>query len=176
MMRVVLLAVCSANVVAFLQRPAIQADDATGAEHADADERPPSNDAPTSRSLMFATVPQNNDDCGGGELLVRHHDDHSCSCESPQDGCMLEKDCYADQSCSEEGGSGCPAPSDAASISTHEHVAAASRAKSSPHAPAAAARRSAPAAQPKSTAGWAARCSARSRSRCTMFLSLNYSE
>ena len=57
-MRVVLLAVCSANVVAFLQRPANQADDATGAEHADADERPPSNDAPTSRSLMFATVPQ----------------------------------------------------------------------------------------------------------------------
>ena len=45
-MRVVLLAVCSANVVAFLQR------------HADADERHPSNDAPTSRSLMFATVPQ----------------------------------------------------------------------------------------------------------------------
>lgn len=41
MMRVVLLAVCSANVVAFLQRPANQADD-----------------APTSRSLMFATVPQ----------------------------------------------------------------------------------------------------------------------
>ena len=57
-MRVVLLAVCSANVVALLEGPANQADDATGAEHADADERPPSNDAPTSRSLMFATLPQ----------------------------------------------------------------------------------------------------------------------
>ena len=57
MMRVVVLSVCSANVVAFLQRPANQADDATGAE-GHADERPPSNDAPTSRSLMFATLPQ----------------------------------------------------------------------------------------------------------------------
>ena len=53
----VLLAVCSANAVAFLQRHANQADDTTGAE-AHADERPPSNDAPTSRSLMFATMPQ----------------------------------------------------------------------------------------------------------------------
>ena len=53
-MTVVLLAVCSANVVAFLQGPASQADDATGAEgHAD---RPPSSDAPTSRSLLFAKV------------------------------------------------------------------------------------------------------------------------
>ena len=57
MMRMVLLAVCSANAVAFLQRHANQADDTTGAE-AHADERPHSNDAPTSRSLMFATVPQ----------------------------------------------------------------------------------------------------------------------
>ena len=57
MMRVVLLAVCSANVVALLQRPANQADDATGAE-GHVDERAPSNAAPTSRSLMFATVPQ----------------------------------------------------------------------------------------------------------------------
>ena len=57
MMRVVLLAVCSANVVALLEGPANQADDATGAE-GHADERPPSNDAPTSRSLMFATLPQ----------------------------------------------------------------------------------------------------------------------
>ena len=53
----VLLAVCSANAVAFLQRHANQADNATGAD-AHADERPPSNDAPTSRSLMFATAPQ----------------------------------------------------------------------------------------------------------------------
>ena len=57
MMRVVLLTACSANVVAFLQPTANQADDATGAE-GHADERAPSNDAPTSRSLMFATVPQ----------------------------------------------------------------------------------------------------------------------
>ena len=64
----VLLAVCSANAVAFLQRHANQADDATGAE-GHADERPPSNDAPTSRSLMFATVPQKmtySSNVGGG--------------------------------------------------------------------------------------------------------------
>ena len=53
MLRVVLLAACLANVLAFLQRHANQANDSTGA-----DERAPSNDAPTSRSLMFATVPQ----------------------------------------------------------------------------------------------------------------------
>ena len=75
------------------------------AQKAHPDERPPSNDAPTSRSLMFATTPQKDDGCGGEELLVRHHDDSSCSCESPQDACMQDKDCYADQSCSEEGGS-----------------------------------------------------------------------
>ena len=40
MMRVVLLAACSANVVAFLQRHPNQADDTTGVE-AHADERPP---------------------------------------------------------------------------------------------------------------------------------------
>ena len=57
MMRVVLLAACSANVVAFLQRPANQADGSTGAD-GHADERARSNDAPTSRSLLFATVPQ----------------------------------------------------------------------------------------------------------------------
>jgi hypothetical protein len=57
MMRVVLLAACSANVVAILQRPANLADGSTGAE-GHADERAPNNDAPTSRSLLFATVPQ----------------------------------------------------------------------------------------------------------------------
>jgi hypothetical protein len=57
MMRVVLLAACSANVVAISQRPANLADGSTGAE-GHADERAPNNDAPTSRSLMFATVPQ----------------------------------------------------------------------------------------------------------------------
>jgi hypothetical protein len=51
MLRVVLLAACSVNVVAFRQRPANQANDSTGAE-GHADERPPSNDAPTSRSLL----------------------------------------------------------------------------------------------------------------------------
>ena len=57
-MRVVLLTACSANVVAMiLQRPANLADGSTGAE-GHADERAPNNDAPTSRSLMFATVPQ----------------------------------------------------------------------------------------------------------------------
>ena len=91
MLRVVLLAACSPNVVAFKQRLFDkQADGSTG---------------PTSRSLMFATLPQKNDGCDGGEVLVRHHDDYSCSCESPQDGCMQDKDCDADQSCSEEGGS-----------------------------------------------------------------------
>ena len=53
MLRVVLLAACLANVLAFLQRHANQANDSTGA-----DERAPSNEAPTSRSLMFATGPQ----------------------------------------------------------------------------------------------------------------------
>ena len=77
MLRVVLLAACSPNVVAFKTRFDKQADDSTG---------------PTSRSLMFATMPQKNDGCGGGEVLVRHHDDYSCSCESPQDGCMQDKD------------------------------------------------------------------------------------
>jgi hypothetical protein len=90
MLRLVLLAACSPNVVAFKTRFDKQADDSTG---------------PTSRSLMFATVPQENDGCGGGERLVRHHDDYSCSCESPQDACMQDNDCDADQSCSEEGGS-----------------------------------------------------------------------
>ena len=57
-MRVALLTACSANVVAMiLQRPANLADGSTGAE-GHADERAPNNDAPTSRSLMFATVPQ----------------------------------------------------------------------------------------------------------------------
>ena len=57
MMRVVLLTACSANVVAILQRPANLEDGSTGAE-GHADERAPNNDAPTSRSLMFATAPQ----------------------------------------------------------------------------------------------------------------------
>ena len=57
MMRVALLTACSANVVAILLRPANLADGSTGAE-GHADERAPNNDAPTSRSLMFATVPQ----------------------------------------------------------------------------------------------------------------------
>ena len=91
MLRVVLLAACSPNVVAFKTRFDKQADDSTG---------------PTSRSLMFATTPQKNDGCDGGELLVRHHDDYSCSCESPQDVCMQDKDCYADQSCKEGGSEG----------------------------------------------------------------------
>ena len=71
MMRMVLLAVCSANAVAFLQRHANQADDATGAE-GHADERPPSNDAPASRSLMFATVPQKmtySSNAGSGDAI-----------------------------------------------------------------------------------------------------------
>ena len=57
MLRVVLLAACLANVLAFLERHANQANDSTGAVGR-ADERAPSNEAPTSRSLMFATVPQ----------------------------------------------------------------------------------------------------------------------
>ena len=92
MLRVVLLAACLPNVLAFKQRLFDKkADDSTG---------------PTSRSLMFATTPQKNDGCDGGELLVRHHDDYSCSCESPQDVCMQDKDCYADQSCKEGGSEG----------------------------------------------------------------------
>ena len=83
LLRVVLLAACSANVVAFKTRLANRADDSTGAE-GHADERHASNDAPTGRSLMFATVPQKmpHGGCGGGNLLVRHSDDHSCSCEA----------------------------------------------------------------------------------------------
>ena len=57
MLRLVLLAACTPNVVAFKTRFDKRADDSTG---------------PTSRSLMFATAPQKMtyDDCGGGELLV----------------------------------------------------------------------------------------------------------